>query len=67
MKAENALFNDSRQRQEIEKTGEELPNICVSVFSQTLVIKTIDLSNLFALVISSQDGYPIWVSTFERD
>ena len=56
MEAENVSFNDSSKRKVIEKTGEVLPNVGISVFSKALIIKSINLSNLLGLVISSKDG-----------
>jgi len=56
MEAENVSFNDSSKRKVIEKTGEVLPNVGISVFSKALIIKSINLSNLLGLVISSKDS-----------
>jgi len=67
MKAEDAAFNDGGQRQVIEQACEILPNIGISVLSQALIIKSIDLGDLLTLVITSQDGNSVWVSNFESD
>jgi len=67
MKAEDAAFNDGGQRQVIEQACEILPNIGISVLSQALIIKSIDLGDLLTLVITSQDGNSVWVPNFESD
>jgi len=67
MKAEDAAFNDGGQRQVIEQACEILPNIGISVLSQALIIKSIDLGDLLTLVITSQDGNSVRVSNFESD
>ena len=67
MKAEDVSFNDCGKWQVIEETGEVLPNIGITVLSQALIIESINLSDLLALVISSQDGDSAWVSDLECD
>ena len=64
MKAENAVFNNSGEGQEIKERGEVLPDIGVSIFSQALVVKAVYLSDLLALVISSQNGDSLGVPHF---
>ena len=67
MKAENVSFNDSGQWQVIEKTCEVLPNIGITVLSETLIIESIDLGDLLTLMISSEDGDSAWVPNLEGD
>lgn len=65
MQTEELILDDSSQRQEIEELSETLPNIGISVFSAALVIKSINLSNLARLVVSPQNGDPVFVPDFE--
>jgi hypothetical protein len=46
MEAEDVVLNDCGQRQVVEKRGEVLPNICISVLSQALIVETIHLCDL---------------------
>ena len=46
MKAEYFLFNDCSEREVVKEISEVLPHIGISVLSETLIIKPIDLSNL---------------------
>jgi len=67
MKAENVSLNDSGQWQVIEETCEVLPNIGITVLSETLVIETIHLGDLLALMVSSEDSDSTWVPNLEGD
>lgn len=53
METEDLLFNHSSQRQVVKKLCEALPNICIAVFAQTLVIESVHLCDLAALVITA--------------
>ena len=55
METEDFIFDYSGKRQEVEKLSEELPDVCVSVFSLALIVKAIDLRDLSGLVISPQN------------
>lgn len=67
VEAEDVSFNNCGQRQVIKQACEVLPNIGISVFSKALIIESIDLSDLLAFVITSQDGNSVWVSYLEAD
>jgi hypothetical protein len=41
MKTEDLSFNHSCKRKIVEQLSESLPDICISILSQTLVIETI--------------------------
>ena len=41
------------------------PNVGVSVFSKTFIVKTINLGNLARFVISAQNGYPLTKSNLK--
>ena len=51
----------------IEEGSEILPNIGITVLSQALIIESVDLCDLLALVISSQDGDSVWVSDLKSN
>ena len=44
-----------------------LPNICISIFSQALIVKSIYLCDLFAFVISSKQCDPGWISDLKTN
>ena len=62
METKDTALDNCGEGQVIKKRCEILPNIWVSVFSQAFIIETINLSNLFTLVIASEDGNSAWVS-----
>lgn len=41
MKAENLVVNNGRQWQVVEKLGENLPHICITVLSKALVVEAV--------------------------
>lgn len=43
MKTENLAFDDSSEREVIEKFGELLPDIGIAVLSQTFIIEAISI------------------------
>ena len=67
MKAENVSLNDSGQWQVIEETCEVLPNIGITVLSETLVIESIHLGDLLALMVSSEESNVSWVLQLEAE
>lgn len=46
----------------VEKVGEILPNVRVAVLSETLVVEAVNLRDLSAFVVPSEDGDPLPVS-----
>lgn len=61
------IFNQSCQRQKVKQIGKHFPNICIAIFSQTLVIKTIHLSDLTRFMITAKNGNAILISNFKRN
>eukprot|EP00330_Aristerostoma_sp_ATCC50986_P004637 CAMPEP_0114595130 /NCGR_PEP_ID=MMETSP0125-20121206/16874_1 /TAXON_ID=485358 ORGANISM="Aristerostoma sp., Strain ATCC 50986" /NCGR_SAMPLE_ID=MMETSP0125 /ASSEMBLY_ACC=CAM_ASM_000245 /LENGTH=74 /DNA_ID=CAMNT_0001796301 /DNA_START=493 /DNA_END=717 /DNA_ORIENTATION=+ len=57
MKAEEFPFNKSCNREVIEEISQIFPYILVAVLSLTLIIETVDLGDLSAFMIASQNGY----------
>lgn len=53
------------QRQVIKRVRQHTPHMCVSILAQTLIIKPVDLCDLSALMVASQDGDACWVSHFQ--
>lgn len=51
----------------IEEIGKVLPNICISIFAEALVIKAINLSDLTGFVVTTEDGDSLGVSYFKSD
>ena len=46
MEAEYLLFNDCSEREVVKEISEVLPDIGISIFPETLIVKSIDLSDL---------------------
>lgn len=67
MQAEDALLDNCCQGQVVEERCEVLPHIGIAVFPEALIIEAVNLSDLLALVISSQDCDPPWEANLEDD
>ena len=67
MQAKYLVVDKGGQGQVIEKIGKGLPNICIPVFSKTLIIESIDLSDLTRFVIASKNCNAPWVSYFQSN
>lgn len=64
MKAEDLVVDEGGEGKVIEEIGEVLPNVCISVFSKALVVKTVNLGNLTRFVVTTEDSDSLWVSYF---
>lgn len=67
MKTENTALDNGCQWQIIKETGKVLPNVGITIFPEAFVIKSINLSDLLALVISSKDSDSTWEPDFESN
>lgn len=67
MKTEDLVVDQGGQRKVVEEVGEVLPDVCVAVFSEALVVEAIDLGDLAGFVVSSENGYALGVSDLEGD
>jgi hypothetical protein len=56
MHAEDAVINDCSQRHVVEYISTIAPNIQRSILPQTLIVEAVDLSDLSAFVVSSDEG-----------
>ena len=67
MNAEHSSIYDCPQCQIIKHFATPPPNIRTGIFSLTLVVKTIDLSDLTGLVVSTDEGDAFGVTDFESE
>lgn len=67
METENLVFDQGGQGKVVEQVGEVLPDIGVAVFSEALIVKSVDLSDLAGLVVPSEDCNALGVSNLEGD
>lgn len=67
METEDLVLNESGKRKVIKQVSEALPDVWGVVLSETLVVESIDLSDLSTLVISTEDGETIRISHLEGD
>ena len=65
VKTEDLVLDQSCEREEVEEVGEVLPDICVAILSQTLVVEAVDLGDLARLVVATQDCDALRVSNLE--
>lgn len=61
MNAEDAVIDDSRQRQVIEDISAVAPDIQRAILSQAFIVKPVDLCDLSALVVSPDEGHQVWI------
>lgn len=54
------------KRKVVKEVGEIFPNICISIFSQALVIKAVNLCDLSAFMISTEDGDSLSISNLDN-
>lgn len=67
MQAEDLIIDQRSEGEVVKQVGKVLPDVGVSVFTEALVVKTVYLSDLAGLVVSTEDGYALGVSNLERD
>ena len=67
MQTENLILDDSCERQIVEEVGEVLPHVGVAVLAEALVVEAVDLGDLSALVVASQDSDSLLEAHFETD
>lgn len=60
--AKDATVNDGRQTQIVKDFSAVSPNCNTAVFAETLIIKTVNLSNLSRLVVASYQSNSVWIS-----
>lgn len=65
VQTEDLVVDERGEREVIEKVGEVLPDICVSVFAQTLVVEAVHLGDLAGFVVAAEDGDALGVADFE--
>jgi len=61
---EYLIGNNSSQRKIIKELSEILPDIGITIFSVTLIVKAVDLSDLSAFVVSSEKSDSVSISDF---
>lgn len=67
METEDLVVDQGCQRKVVKEVGKVLPDVRVSVFAQTLVVKAVDLGDLSGFVVSTKDGDALWVTDLEGD
>lgn len=65
VKAEDLVIDQSGQGEVIEEIGEIFPNVGIAVFSETLIVETIDLGDLTGFMISSKNSDSARVSDLQ--
>ena len=67
VETEDLIHHDSRQRKVVEELCQQSPHIRVPVLSQAFIVEAVNLSDLPALVISSQDRDSVRVSDLQSN
>lgn len=61
MEAEDVALDHGGQWQVVKQASERLPNVGVSVLAKAFIVESIDLCDLLAFMVSSQDCDPVWM------
>ena len=67
MQTEKLILDHCSQRDEVEEFSKALPYVGISIFTATLIVKAINLSDLSWLMVASQKGDSISISDFQGD
>jgi len=67
MEAENLVVNECSKGEVVEEVGKVLPDVCVAVFSEALIVKAIDLGDLAGFMITTEDRDSLGVSNFKSN
>jgi hypothetical protein len=67
VEAEDLVVDKGSEGEVIEKVCEVFPYVGVTVLSETLVVKSIDLSDLAGFVVAAEDCDALGVSDFESN
>jgi hypothetical protein len=62
MNTEDPIFNDGRQTQVVKDLGAVTPDIDRTVFLEALIVESIDLSDLSAFVVTTNQRDTIGIS-----
>ena len=66
MNTEDLIVDHSCQRQVVENFCAVAPNIYRAIFSEALIIETVNLCDLSTLMITSDKRDPLWVSHLKK-
>lgn len=67
VEAEDLVAHDSGEGKIVEELRKTAPNIRIAIFTQTFIIKSVNLGDLSAFMVSAQNRYPIRIPNFQRD
>lgn len=61
------IVNQGSQGQVIKQISKEAPDVGIAIFSEALVVESVDLGDLSGLVVSTEDGDAVAVSELHCD
>jgi hypothetical protein len=67
VEAEDLIVNERGEGEVVEEIGEVFPNVGIAVFSETLVVEAIYLSDLTGFMITTENCDALGVSDFESN
>ena len=67
MHTKDPPIHDCSQTKIIEHFTTISPHRCAPKFPQTLVVESVNLSDLTGFVITPDEGYTIWITDFEGE
>lgn len=56
------VINESGEGEEVKEVGEKAPDVGIAVFSETFIIKAINLCDLPGFVVPAKDGDPVAIA-----
>jgi hypothetical protein len=67
VETEDLVVDQGGKGEVVEEIGKVLPDICVAVLAQALVVEAVDLGDLTGLVVTAKDGDALWVANLQGD
>lgn len=67
VEAENLVINECSKGKVVEEVGEVFPDVCISVFTQALVVEAVHLCDLAGLVVTTEDSDALGIANLETN
>lgn len=67
MQTEDLRLHQRSERKVVKEVSEDLPHIGIPVLAEALIIETVNLSDLSALMVTTENGDAIWVPDFQSN
>lgn len=65
VEAEDLVVDEGGEGEIVEKIGEVLPHVCISVLAEAFIVEAVHLGDLARFMVATKDGDPLWVSNLQ--